>query len=149
MLTLLQRETFTGDKSSMDPFQIVLANHHLPLRECLKRILKEKADLKVVGEAEDGFELLNLLRLSDLAPQLVILDPSMPNFQGIEGIHKVKAIHPEIKVLVLSMHKDKEYLSQAISHGAEGYLIKETVGKELLPAIEMIMQGRLYVPPFP
>ena len=80
---------------------------------------------------------------------MVILDPSMPNFQGIDTIRKVKMIHPDIKVLILSMHKDKEYLSQAISYGAEGYLIKETVDKELLPAIEMIMRGRLYVPPFP
>jgi DNA-binding NarL/FixJ family response regulator len=61
----------------------------------------------------------------------------------------VKAINPDVKVLILSMHKDKEYLSQAISHGAEGYLLKEAVDKELLPAIEMIMQGGVYIPPFP
>ncbi len=133
----------------MVPYRIVLANHHAPFREGLKRILKEKSDLEIIGEAEDGSQLLNLLSLSKLAPQMVILDPSMPDFQGIEAIRKVKAIYPDVKVLILSMHKDKEYLSQAISHGAEGYLIKETVDKELLPAIEMIMQGRIYTPPFP
>lgn len=133
----------------MAPYRIVLANHHAPLRECLKRILEEKSDLKVVGEAADGSELLALLSLSNLAPHMVILDPSIPNFQGISAIPKVKAINPGIKVLILSMQKDKEYLSQAISYGAEGYLIKETVDKELLPAIQMIMQGRFYVPPFP
>lgn len=133
----------------MVPYRIVLANHHAPLREGLKRILRGKSNLEVVGEAEDGSQLLDLLSLSNLAPQMVILDPSMPNFQGISAIAKVKAINPDIKVLILSMHKDKEYLSQAISYGAEGYLIKETVDKELLPAIEMIMHGRLYVPPFP
>jgi DNA-binding NarL/FixJ family response regulator len=133
----------------MVPYRIVLANHHAPLREGLKRILSEKSNLEVIAEAQDGFELLDLLSLSNLAPHMVILDPSMPNFQGMEAICKVKAINPDIKVLILSMHKDKEYLSQAISYGAEGYLIKETVDKELLPAIEMIMQGRLYVPPFP
>ena len=133
----------------MVPYRIVLANHNAPLREGLKRILREKSNLEVVGEAEDGSQLLDLLSLSNLAPQMVILDPSMPNFQGISAIPKVKAINPDIKVLILSMHKDKEYLSQAISYGAEGYLIKETVDKELLPAIEMIMHGRLYVPPFP
>ncbi len=133
----------------MIPYRIVLANNHAPLREGLKRILREKSNLEVIGEAEDGPELLNLLSLTKVAPHIVILDPSMPNFQGIEAIYKVKAINPDIKVLILSMHKDKEYLSQAISYGAEGYLIKETVDKELLPAIELIMQGRLYVPPFP
>ena len=133
----------------MVPYRIVLANHHMPLRECLKRILGERPDLEVIGEAENGSELLNLLKLSELAPQMIILDPSMPNFKGIDTIRKVKMIHPDIKVLILSMYKDKEYLSQAISYGAEGYLITETVDKELLPAIEMITQGRLYVPPFP
>lgn len=133
----------------MVPYRIVLANHHAPLREGLKRILREKSDLEIIGEAEDGPQLLNLLSLSELAPHMVILDPSMPDFQGIEAIREVKSISPDIKVLILSMHKDKEYLSQAISYGAEGYLIKETVDKELLPAIEMIMQGRFYVPPFP
>ena len=133
----------------MAVYRIVLANNHPPLREGLKRILKERSNLEVVGEAEDGPQLLTLLSVSRLAPHLVILDPSMPGFQGTEAIHKVKAISPDIKVLVLSMHKDEEYLSQAIFHGAEGYLIKETADKELLPAIEMIMQGRFYVPPFP
>ncbi len=133
----------------MGPYRIVLANHHAPFREGLKRILRERSNLEVIGEAEDDSELLSLLSLEKLAPHMVILDPSMPNFQGIEAIRKVKAIYPDVKVLILSMHKDKEYLSQAISNGAEGYLIKETVDKELLPAIEMIMQGRFYVPPFP
>ena len=133
----------------MVPYRIVLANHHAPLREGLKRILREKSNLEVIAEAQDGSELFDLLRGSGLAPHMVILDPSMPNFHGIETIRKVKTIHPDIKVLILSMHKDKEYLSQAILEGAEGYLIKETVDKELLPAIETIMRGRLYVPPFP
>ena len=133
----------------MIPYRIVLANNHAPLREALKRILKEKSNLEVIGEAEDGSALLTLLSSTGLAPHMVILDPSMENFQGIEAIHKVKAIYPDVKVLILSMHRDKEYLSQAISGGAEGYLIKETVGNELLTAIETIMQGRLYVPPFP
>jgi DNA-binding NarL/FixJ family response regulator len=133
----------------MVPYRIVLANHHAPLREGLKRILQEKAGLEVIGEAGDGPELLNLLNLSNFAPHMVILDPSIPNFRGVESIHKVKAIHPNVKILILSMHKDKEYFSQAISHGAEGYIIKETVDEELLTAIEMIMEGRLYVPAFP
>jgi len=132
----------------MVPYRIVLANHHAPLREGLKRILREKSNLEVIAEAQDGSELFDLLRGSGLAPHMVILDPSMPNFHGVEAICKVKGICPGVKVLILSLHKDKEYLSQAISNGAEGYLITETVDKELLPAIEMIMQGRLYVPPF-
>ena len=131
----------------MVPYRIVLADHSAPLREGLKRILKEESNIEVVGEAGNDSDLLNVLRLSKLAPDMIILDASMPNFYGTEAIHKVKAIYPDVKVLVLSMYKDKEYLNQAISNGAEGYLLKETADRELLPAIEMIMQGRLYVPP--
>ena len=130
----------------MVPYRIVLADHSAPLREGLKRILKEESNIEVVGEAGNDSDLFKVLRLGKLAPDMIILDASMPNFYGTEAIHKVKAIYPDVKVLVLSMYKDKEYLNQAISNGAEGYLLKETADRELLPAIEMIMEGRLYVP---
>jgi DNA-binding NarL/FixJ family response regulator len=134
---------------TMTSYRIVLADNHPLLRQGLKRILAEKSDIEVIGEAGDGLELINLLSFSNLAPHMVILDPSMPNLRGTEVIHKVKTLYPDVKVLILSLHKDKEYLSQAISHGAEGYLPKEDMDKELLPAIEMIRQGGVYVPPFP
>jgi DNA-binding NarL/FixJ family response regulator len=133
----------------MVPYRIVLADHHALLRQGLRRILRERPDMEVIGEAEDGVELFDLLNSSKLIPQMVILDLSMPNLRGTEAIHKVKAIRPDVKVLVLSLHKDKEYLNQAISHGAEGYLLKEDVDKELLPAIELIRKGNVYVSPFP
>jgi DNA-binding NarL/FixJ family response regulator len=133
----------------MAPYCIVLANNHAPLRQCLKRILRGKSDLEVIGEAEDGLELLNFLGLSEVTPNMVILDSSIPNLRGTEAIRKMKAVYPDMKVLILSMHRDKEYLSQAILNGAEGYLLKEDVDKQLLAAIEMIREGRVYVPPFP
>ena len=129
----------------MAPYCIVLANDHAPLRECLKRILKRKPDLEVIGEVEDGQELLSLLGSSRVTPHMVILDLSLPNLKR-DVIHKLKAIQPVVKVLTLSMHKDKEYFGRAIINGAEGYLLKENVDKELLPAIEMIQQGGVYVP---
>jgi DNA-binding NarL/FixJ family response regulator len=133
----------------MGPYRIVLADHHAPLRQDIKRILLEKPDIEVIGETGDGLELLNLLKLSKLDPQMVILDPSIPNLRGTEAIRRVKAIHPDVKVLILSMHKDKEYFNQAISDGAEGFLLKEAADKELLPAIDRIRQGGVYVPSFP
>jgi len=131
------------------PYRIILADRHPQLRQGLKRILGEKSDLEIIGEASDGMELLNLLKLSKSQPHLVILDPTMPNLRGMEAVGKVKLIDPTVKVLILSLHKDKEYLSQAIFHGAEGYLLKEEAHTELLPAIERILQGGLYVPSFP
>ena len=133
----------------MAPYRIVLVNDHVPLREGLKRILRERSDLEIIGEAEDGSQLLNFLSLRKLAPHMIILDPSMRDFRGTEAIRQIKAMYPDVKILILSMHKGKEYLSKAISNGAEGYLLKDDVDKELLPAIEVIRQGRVYVPPFP
>ena len=133
----------------MVPYRIVLANNHAPFRQCLRRILKGKCELEIIGEAEDDLELFNLLSSSEGAPDMVIVDPSMPNFRGAEAIRKIKAAYPDMKVLILSMHRDKEYLSQAISNGAEGYLLKEDVDKQLLAAIDMVREGRVYVPPFP
>ncbi|RPJ04758.1 MAG: DNA-binding response regulator [Deltaproteobacteria bacterium] len=116
------------------------------LRQGLKRILEEKSDLQVVGEAGCGLELLSLLRES--IPDIIILDISMPNLRGLEAIHEIKSSHAGVKILILTMHKDKDYLYQAISAGADGYLLKEDADKELFSAIETIRQGRMYISPF-
>jgi DNA-binding NarL/FixJ family response regulator len=111
----------------------------------LKRILKERSDLEVVGEVGCGLELLKLLER--LVPDLIILDISMPNLRGLEAIHEIKMNHPDVKILVLTMHKDKEYLHQAFTAGAEGYLLKEDADAELFSAIDRVRRGRIYVSP--
>lgn len=132
-------------KSVMGRYRIVLADDHVLLRQGLKRILEKKANLEVVGEAGNGLELLNLLH--KLKADMIILDISMPNLRGIEAIHEIKAIHPEMKILILTMHKDKEYLHQTISAGADGYLLKEDADTELFSAVETVRQGKIYVSP--
>jgi len=128
------------------PYRIVLADDHVLFRQGLSRIIEEAVDLEVIGEAGDGAELLRLLNvLKALIPHLVILDMSMPNLHGIEIIHKIRNNHPEIKILVLSMHK--EYLHQALLAGANGYMLKEDADKELFSAIENIQQGRIHISP--
>ena len=129
----------------MGSYPIVLADDHVMFRQGLKRILEERSDLEVVGEVDCGLELLKLLE--KLVPDLVILDISMPNLRGLEAIHEIKMKHPRVKILVLTMHKDKEYLHQAITAGAEGYLLKEDADSELFSAIDRVRQGRLYVSP--
>ena len=103
-------------------------------------------DLEVIGEAGDGLELIDLLNHS--SPDMVILDISMPKLRGIEAIHEIKTIRPEVSILMLTMHKDKEYLYLALSAGAKGYLLKEDADKELFSAIEKIRQGKAYVSPY-
>jgi DNA-binding NarL/FixJ family response regulator len=131
---------------TMIPYSIVLADDHVLVRQGLRRILEGMPGLKVVGEANDGLELLTLL--SHLAPDMVILDIFMPNLRGIEAIHEIKKIHPDVHVLILTMHKDKEYLYLALSAGAKGYLLKEDADKELFSAIEKIRQGKTYLSPY-
>ena len=130
----------------MSPYRIALADDHVLVRQGFKRILDGVGDLEVIGEANDGIELLSLL--NRVTPHMVILDIFMPNLRGIEAIHEIKKIHPDVKVLILTMHKDKEYLYLSLSAGAKGYLLKEDADKELFSAIEKVRQGKTYISPF-
>ena len=127
------------------PYRIVLADDHVLLRQGLRRILEGVGDLEVIGEANDGLEVLALLKR--LTPDLIVLDISMPHLRGIEAIHEVKVIHPHLKVLILTMHKEMELLITAISAGAHGYVLKEDADTQLFSAIEKIRQGGTYVSP--
>ncbi len=127
----------------MDRYRIVIADDHALFRHGLISILSERPDLEVVGEAKDGLDLLELLR--KVRPHAIILDISMPHLRGIEAIHEVKRSHPDVKVLILTMHKDSEYLSQAVSAGADGYLLKDDVASDLFFAIDAIRRGEIYL----
>jgi len=126
-------------------YQIVLADDHTLFREGLRRILSERIDLEVVGEAADSSDLLTLLRRS--TPDLVVLDLSFPTLGGIETTREIKRMHPRMKVLILTMHKSHEYLNHALTNGADGYSLKEDAMLDLLSAIETIMRGEVYVSP--
>ena len=130
----------------MAPYRIMLADDHVLVRQGLRRILEGMPDLQVIGEANDGLELLNLL--NHLAPHMVILDIFMPNLRGIEAIHEIKKIDSDVKVIILTMHRDKEYLYLSLSAGAKGYLLKEDADKELFSAIEKVRQGKTYISPY-
>jgi DNA-binding NarL/FixJ family response regulator len=129
----------------MTPYGIILIDDHNILREGLKRIIMEREDLQVVGEASNPLELFELLR--NTTPQMLILDISMPNMRGVEATREVKSISPQTKVLILTMHKDKDYLYHAIEAGADGYLLKEDADSEIFTAIDTIRRGGTYVSP--
>lgn len=124
-------------------YRIVLAEDHTLVRAGIKKILEDYADLQVVGEAGDGLELLELLKTLDA--DLVILDISMPKMPGIEVAKVIKRSYPRVKVLILTMHKMKEYLNDAIAAGVDGYLLKEDLAKELGSAISKVRQGLTYI----
>ena len=129
----------------MTKYRILLADDHILFREGLKLLICQKPDLEVVGEAGDGLETLDLLNA--IKPDMIILDISMPNMRGMEAIKEIKVIRPEVKILMLTMHKDKDYLNKAISAGAHGYVLKEDAHRELFSAIERVRYGKLYVSP--
>ena len=136
------RET---EDRKLQPYRIVLSDSHTLLREELKRILEERVDLNVVGEAEDSVELLRLLEQS--VPHMVILDVSMPEGGGFELTRIIKSMYPAMKVLILAMHKSYEYLRQALSAGADGYSLKEDATTEIASAVEMIRNGGIFISP--
>ena len=129
----------------MDPYRIILVDDHKMFRQGIKQIIEKREDLKVIGEANDGLELLSLLK--KVSPDMIILDISMPKMRGIETAKEVKAIHSDIKLLILTMHKNPDYLQHAILSGAEGYLLKEDAHTDLFSAIDTIKQGRAFISP--
>ena len=120
----------------METYRIILADDHTILRQGIKRLVEEIPGLQVLAEANDGLELLSLLQQH--TPDLVIADITMPGISGIEVTREIRKLYPEIKVLILTMHKRIEYLQHVLSAGAHGYLLKEDSHDELAQAIETI-----------
>ena len=127
----------------MPPYKILLADDHILVRESIRRSIEENPGLMVVGEVSNGLELLDLLKKT--AVDLVVLDISMPHLQGLEAAKKIKMSYPEVKILVLTMHKSKGHVYQALLAGADGYLLKENACADLISAIETIRQGEHYI----
>ena len=127
----------------MQPFRIVLADDHILLRNTLRKSIEAFPDLEVIGEASNGIELLQLL--TDISPDLIILDISMPELEGIEVTEEIKRDFPGIKILILTMHKSKDYLRASLAAGVDGFLLKENAYDDLIKAIRNIQQGRRYI----
>jgi DNA-binding NarL/FixJ family response regulator len=129
----------------MSRYRIILAEDHVLMRKGIKKIIQENPELAVVGEAGDGLELLQLLE--EFTPDMVILDISMPMFKGLAAIKIIKGLYPEVKVLILTMHKNKDYLYRAMDDGADGYALKDDLPESFHSAIKTIRNGKTYVSP--
>jgi DNA-binding NarL/FixJ family response regulator len=123
--------------------RIVIADDHAIVREGLKRIVADAAELEVVGEAADGTDVMRVVREREF--DVLVLDLSMPGRSGMELIKLVKAEKPKLRVLVLSMHQELQYAVRAIKSGASGYLTKESAPAQLVQAIQKIASGGAYI----
>jgi DNA-binding NarL/FixJ family response regulator len=121
----------------------VVADDHTIVREGLKQLLTAAGDLTVVGEAQNGHEVIERVRTLEF--DLLLLDMSMPGKSGIELIKQVRAEKPRLKVLVLSMHEEHQYAVRAIRAGASGYLTKESASRQLVEAIRKVASGGAFI----
>lgn len=125
--------------------RILIAEDHTLLRQGLLAMLSMEPGLLVVGEAVDGRQAVRLA--GNLAPSLVLMDLTMPGTNGTEAIVEIKKRHPEIRVLVLTVHKAEEYIRAALQAGADGYVLKHATREELMLAIRSILGGKTYLSP--
>ena len=124
---------------------LMIVDDHLLIRAGMKLLLKNTSAYTVAAEAESGEEALRLLAAQSI--DLVIMDISMPGMGGLACIREIRARYPAVKILVLSMHEDEEYIYKAMQYGAMGYLPKTSADNELFDALQALSQGRRYLSP--
>ena len=129
----------------MTKIHILLADDHTILRAGLKMMLNAQPDMEVVGEAPDGRQAI--AETQRLQPDIILMDITMPEMNGIEATRHIKKLVPESKILILTMHEHDEYVFQALRAGASGYMLKEAADTELISALHVIQSGQFYLSP--
>lgn len=129
----------------MSKLGVLLVDDHPIVLKGLKALIAEQYDMEVVGEAGDGRGAL--LKAKDLHPNVMVLDITLPDLNGIQVMERIKELCPQIRVLVLTVHEASGYLRQLFQIGAAGYLLKRTAGEELVHAIRVIAAGGAYLDP--
>lgn len=127
------------------PTKVLLADDHTIMRKGLRSLLEQQSNIEVLAEAENGRTTVRLAR--ELKPDLVIMDISMPDLNGIEATHQIVDAVEDVKVLALSMHSDKKFVTGMLKAGASGYLLKDCAFDELSRAIETVLNGQTYLSP--
>ena len=125
--------------------KVVIVDDHSMVREGLKQLLELNGDVEVIGEACDGVECLMLLE--KVLPQVLLLDINMPKMNGLEVLEKLKEENINVKVIILTVHNEIEFLLKAVEIGIDGYLLKESVSSELKKAISHVVRGETYIQP--
>jgi DNA-binding NarL/FixJ family response regulator len=131
--------------ANADRLRILLVEDHEIVREGVRTMVSAQADMEVVGEAGDGRTAIRLAE--ELRPDIVVMDISMPDMNGLQATEKLKQLQPEIKILTLSRHTDVGFLQQILGAGASGYVLKQSTSTELIRAIRTVAAGGSYLDP--
>ena len=126
----------------MKKIRVLVADDHTVVREGLLLLIKGQPDMMVVGEAGNGREALK--KAAELRPDVVVMDLSMPELNGLQATERLRLDQPEVKVVALTVHEDASYLRQLCKAGAAGYVLKRSAGAELIQAIRTVASGALY-----
>ncbi len=129
----------------MNKIRVLLVDDHALMRDGISALLDLQDDIEIVGEASEGKEAIEKAR--ELVPDVVIMDISMPDMDGLEATRRIKKKNPAMKILVLTQHDNKEYILSTIKSGSDGYLPKRALGSELVAAIRTVHQGHSFLYP--
>jgi len=132
-------------RNSSGPIRVLVVDDHAILRDGLRSLLDRQQDIVVVGEASSGEEAL--AQIGSLAPDIVLMDLAMPGMDGLEATRRLRRSHPDVKVLILTQHDDREYIAPALHAGAAGYVLKRSGGREVVNAIRQVFEQGAYVEP--
>jgi len=129
----------------MKKVKLLLADDHKIVRQGIKKLLEEEPDLQVAGEAANGREAVK--KATELKPDVILMDITLSNLNGLEATKQIKKVLPDVKVIMLTMHKNEEYVLQSFQAGASGYILKEGAVEELVSAIRSIHQDQSFLSP--
>ncbi len=129
----------------MNRIRVLLADDHTILRDGIRALLVDQADIEVIGEAEDGLSTVKMV--GKLKPDVVIMDIAMPLLNGLEATRQIQRDYPQVKVLILTMHENEEYIRQVLAAGALGYVLKDAAAHDLLGAIRAVHRGEAVLSP--
>ena len=122
---------------------VILADDHTLVRAGIRALLEKLPEVKVLGEASDGREVLSLIKAQ--RPDVVLMDIAMPGLNGLEAAERMARDYPKVRVIILSMHNNEEYVLRALKAGAAGYLLKKAATTELKTALHCVMRGEVYL----
>lgn len=129
----------------MEKIRVMITDDHSLIREGLKQLLEFDGSIEVVGEASNGVECLD--KLNECDPEVLLLDINMPEKNGIEVLKQMKADQSKVKVLILTVHNEMDYLMKAVDIGVDGYILKDSESSELKKAIRAVRDGENYIQP--